>query len=126
MYLKFHRHQKLCPFSKKFAMRAIYEMDYPYLVGRLRYPKKEEAERTIVVEQWLGHGAPPGLFDGVISNKCALREQQVRQLLLFASWVPPVLRCRCYQHGSNNRVRSFHWPSCVEESGLLILINVEY
>ena len=98
-------------------------MDYSFLVGRRRFPHKVEQGLTKVVEQWLVHGAPRGLFDYVAVYKCALRHLQVRQLLLFASYLPEVLRCRCHHNVTTNRVRKFHWPGCLEERGLLIQLK---
>ncbi len=93
-------------------------MNYFSLTGTTNRLRKNDEERTRLVDMWLMDGAPPGLFDRVITENCALRKQQLRQLLLFASWVPPLIRCRCYQLGVNPRVGMLHWPSCVEERGV--------
>ncbi len=90
-------------------------MGYLYLTRNGSRLRTRVEKRTRLVEKWLLHGAPPGLFERAITEKCALRTQQLRQILLFASWVPPVIRCRCYQRGVNTRVRMMHWPSCLED-----------
>ena len=99
-------------------MSALDEIDYQHLARNPNQALKKEQERTRRVEQWLVHGAPPGLFERVILAKCTLRKQQLRQLLLFAAWVPPVIHCRCYQKGVNGKLRMLHWPCCLEDKRL--------
>ena len=57
-------------------MSALDEMDYQHLARNPHQALKKEQERTSRLEQWLVHGAPPGLFDRVVVLYVLVLQQQ--------------------------------------------------